>query len=97
MTRAGNGARPAKPRGRRRERPPLPRHPYRDSALLHATLAAVIVGVTLLTDGNPVTGVLVASAYFGLATAWSWLRFSRRIKEQAAHTDGGTAPPRNET
>jgi len=90
MTRAGNGAGPGTTRGRRRERPPLPRHPYRDSALLHAVLALLIVVITLLTDGSPITGVLVAIAYFVLATAWSWLRFSRRIKEQGAQAESRT-------
>jgi hypothetical protein len=89
MTGPENGASPARGRRRRREPPPLPRHPYRDSALLHGALAVVIVVVTVLTGGKPLTGVLVALAYFALATAWSWMRFSQRIRD-AARTDGGT-------
>jgi hypothetical protein len=30
----------------------LPAHPYRDSAIVYGILAAVVVGVTALTNGN---------------------------------------------
>lgn len=66
----------------------MPRHPYRDSALLHGVLAVVIVGVTLLTGGNAVTGALVALAYFVIATAWSWVRFSQRLRQAERSVTG---------
>ena len=66
----------------------MPRHPYRDSALLHGVLAVVIVGVTLLTGGNAVTGALVAVAYFVIATAWSWVRFSQRLRQAERSATG---------
>ena len=51
----------------------------------------MIVVVTVLTGGKPLTGVLVALAYFALATAWSWMRFSQRSRD-AARTDDGADP-----
>jgi hypothetical protein len=90
VTRSSNGGGPTRQTRRRREQPPLPRHPYRDSALLHAVFALVIVVVALLTDGSIVTALLVACGYFGVATAWSWVRFSQRLRA-AAPTESGKA------
>ena len=61
---------------------PLPERPYRDSAILFAVLAAVIVGVTILTGGGVAKAVLVALAFFVLATGWTWWRFRVRIEEE---------------
>ncbi len=90
MTRSTNGGRPARQARRRREPPPLPRHPFRDSALLHAVFALVIIVVALLTGGSVVTAFLVACGYFVLATGWSWMRFSQRLKA-TAETDSSEA------
>ena len=74
-------------RGRdRRTKPPLPKRPYRDTAILHAVLALVICGLALLTGGDLGTAAIVAALYFLIATAWSWWRFTRRIR-------GGTREP----
>ena len=37
-----------------------PRHPYRDSAIMYAILAAAVVGVTALTDGNMRAALIIA-------------------------------------
>ncbi len=89
MTRSTNGGTPARQARRRREPPPLPRHPYRDSALLHAVFALVIIVVALFTGGSIVTAFLVACGYFVLATAWSWVRFHQRLKVAAQTESGG--------
>jgi len=74
------------------ERPDArPKHPYRDTAILYAVFAAIIVAVTAITGGNllpggsarsGVTGTLaragavpVAAGFFVVATAFSWLRW----------------------
>jgi Flp pilus assembly protein TadB len=60
-------------RGRR-----LSRHPYRDVAILHAVLAAVVVAVALITRGGIVRGVAIAACFWALATGWSWWRLRTR-------------------
>jgi hypothetical protein len=86
--RRGGGRR--KNQRRRLDSRALPRRPYRDSALLHGVLALVIVAVTLFTGGSLVTGILVAVAYFVLATTWSWMRFSQRLRAVEATKDAET-------
>jgi nicotinamide riboside transporter PnuC len=56
-----------------------PKRPYRDSLLLHLVLALVIVVVSWLTAGELVRALLVALAYFVVATGWSWWRFRQRL------------------
>ena len=58
-------------------------HPYRDSAVLYAVLAALVVGVTALTGGNLRAALIVAPVLFLVATAYSWWRWRRREREEA--------------
>jgi membrane protein implicated in regulation of membrane protease activity len=67
-------------RGRRPEAP-LPKRPYRDSALLNVALAAIVVVFAWLTGGDVVKAVAVGAAFFVVATAWSWWRFRQRLSE----------------
>jgi uncharacterized membrane protein len=60
---------------------PLPKRPFRDSAILYAVLAVVFVVISVLTGGRIVVAVPVAAGCFVLATAYSWWRFSRRIED----------------
>jgi hypothetical protein len=62
----------------RRDRP-LPRRPYRDSAILYAALAAVVLVFSLFTGSDVVRALIVAVAFFLAATAWSWFRFRQRL------------------
>ncbi len=62
----------------RRDRP-LPRRPYRDSAILYGTLAGVVLLFSLLTGSDLVRALIVAVAFFVAATAWSWFRFRQRL------------------
>jgi membrane protein implicated in regulation of membrane protease activity len=69
----------------RRPRPPLvkelalPKRPFRDSAIFNAVLALIVVGVAWFTGGELPRAVIIALAFFVLATAWSWWRFRARI------------------
>ena len=57
--------------------PPPPRA-YRGSAILHGVLALVILVIAALTGGGLLRALLVALAYFVVATAWTWFRFRQR-------------------
>ena len=50
---------------------PAPPRPYRGSAILHAVLALVILVVAAISGGDAVKALLVAAAYFVIATGWS--------------------------
>ena len=56
----------------------LPRHPYRDTALLHGALALVIVVLAWATGAHVGKALVIAGAYFVVATLWSWWRFRER-------------------
>ena len=61
---------------------PLPERPYRNTVVLHAAFAAVIVLVAWLTGGDLARALIVAVLFFLVATAWSFWRWSRRIEEE---------------
>jgi hypothetical protein len=61
----------------------LPAHPYRDSALVNAGLSAAVLGLAWATGGNLLRALLVAIAFFLIATGWNWWRFHQRLAEQA--------------
>ena len=72
------------------ETPRLPRHPYRDTLFMYATLAAIIVLVSWLTGGSVRRAVVIAAFFFVIATAWSWSRFRARLREEARSRTRGT-------
>ena len=57
---------------------PTPRHAYRGSAILHGILSVVILAVAAISGGSLARALLVAIAYFVVATGWSWFRFRQR-------------------
>ena len=61
----------------------LPKRPYRDAAIFHATLAGIIVLVAWATGGNVRTALIVAVGYFIVAVMWSWWRFRERLRQAA--------------
>jgi hypothetical protein len=71
-------------RSRDRPRPPLPKHPYRDTAIVYGVMAVVLVVTAVLLGGDVARTAAVAAAFFVAATAWSWWRFRVRIREEAA-------------
>ena len=60
----------------------IPRHPYRDSAIVYAVLAGVVVGVTALTGGNMRAALIIAPVLFVVATGYSWWRWRQREQEE---------------
>ena len=84
---------PLLPRGH--NAPPLPKHPYRGSAILYASMAVILVVVAVLTGADVLRAVLVAALFFVAATAWSWFRFRQRIRERDAE-DQETAVARGD-
>ena len=76
--------------------PPTPPRPYRGSAIVHAVLALVILVVAAISGGGLVKALLVAAAYFVIATGWTWFRFrqreSRRAARPASPTSNGNKP-----
>jgi hypothetical protein len=62
---------------------PLPKRPYRNSAIFHGALACLIVVVAWATGGNLANAALVAIGFFVVATAWSWTQWRRRMAVEA--------------
>ena len=60
----------------------LPKRPYRDSAILYAVLASVVVIVSVVTGGDVVRAIVFASAAFVLATGFAWWRWHLRLRRR---------------
>jgi hypothetical protein len=76
-----------KPREKRRLRwdgtpRTVPKHPYRDSAIVYGVLAGIVVGVTALTGGNMRAALIIAPLLFAVATGYSWWRWRQREREE---------------
>jgi hypothetical protein len=61
---------------------PVPKRPYRDSAIVYAVLALIVVGVAWATGGDVVRAVIFGAGFYIVATGWSWWRFKQRIEEE---------------
>jgi len=59
-----------------------PKHPYRDSAIVYAVLAGIVVGVTALTGGSMRAALVIAPLLFVVATGYSWWRWRKREREE---------------
>jgi hypothetical protein len=68
--------------GRARRPRPIPKRPYRDSAILYGVLAVAVVVFAAVTGGDLVRAVVVAVGFFVLANAWSWYRWRERQREE---------------
>jgi len=73
--------------------PDAPRttHPYRDTLVVYALLAGLVVVFAWVTGGDIGRAVIVAAAVFVVASAWSLVRW-RRILRQRAAEDGAERP-----
>ena len=85
---------------RRRREPlgghlPLPKHPFRDAALINAILAVLLLLTAWLTGGELGRALVFGLGYFVLATGWSWWRFRNRIAEEEAAKRKPPDPGRN--
>jgi len=63
---------------------PMPKHPYRDTAVFNGALAGVLLLVASLTGGSLDRALGWAAIYFVAATAWGWWSFRRRLEREAA-------------
>ena len=83
--------------GRKRRRPlaelPVPKHPFRDSALVNGTLSVLLLLVAWLTGGSVARAVIYAIGFFVIATAWNWWRFKKRLAQEAAAKDAAGRKP----
>jgi hypothetical protein len=61
----------------------LPKHPYRDSTILYAVFAGLIVLMAWASGGSVGRGVVYAVAFFVVACAWSWWRWRQRLRAAA--------------
>jgi uncharacterized membrane protein len=64
------------------ERPPLTKHPLRDSALVYLLMAAVIVGVGVGTGGSVGRSVVTAVVFYAAAMAWAAFRRRQRLRDE---------------
>jgi membrane protein implicated in regulation of membrane protease activity len=74
---------------RRRADSSLPKRPYRDSALVYGGMAVVVVVIATLTGGSFVNAVLIAAAFFIVATLWSWRNWRNRLRAEQSRAEEG--------
>jgi hypothetical protein len=80
-------------RRRRGTELPIPKRPFRDSAIVNGVLAALLLLVAWLTGGSLARAVIYAIGFFLIATAWNWWRFRQRLaREEAAKDAAGRKP-----
>jgi hypothetical protein len=63
------------------EQPPPP-HPYRDTALVYAGFAVVIVVVAMLTGGGLLRALVFAGLFWAAATGYGIVSWRRRLRER---------------
>jgi membrane protein implicated in regulation of membrane protease activity len=63
------------------EQPP-PKHPHRDTMIIYAVFAVLIVVVAWLTGGGVARAALVAALFYVVASAWSVSRWRTRLREE---------------
>ena len=76
----------------RSARLPVPKRPFRDSAIFYGVLAVLFVLVVWATGGavlprwddqeREIGGLLIAMLFFVVATGYSWWRFQQRIEDE---------------
>jgi predicted tellurium resistance membrane protein TerC len=60
----------------------LPRHPYRDSAIVYGSLGALVVLIAVATGGSVVKALIYGGAAFLGATSYSWWRLREKLRKQ---------------
>ena len=75
----------------RRPQAPLPKRPFRDSAIFYGVLSILFVLIVWATGGavlprwddeqREVGGLTIAILFFLVATSYSWWRFQKRIEQ----------------
>ena len=77
---------------------PLPKRPFRDSAIFYGVLSILFVLVVWATGGavlprwddeqREIGGLPIAIMFFLVATSYSWWRFRQRIDEEEEEEAG---------
>ena len=62
---------------------PMPKHPYRDTAILYGVLALLVVVIAYATGGDVVKAVVTAIFVYIVATLWSWRSWRNRLRAEA--------------
>jgi hypothetical protein len=62
------------------EQRPLPKHPYRDTALVYGAMSAIVVVLAVLTGGDAGKAIVVAAFFFLAATLWTWRHWRNRLR-----------------
>lgn len=62
---------------------PRPKHPYRDTLIIYAVFAVLVVVVAWLTGGGVRHAVEIAVLFYVVASAWSVSRWRTRLREEA--------------
>jgi len=62
----------------------VPKHPYRDTAILYGVLAVLVVVIAYATGGDAVNAAVTALFVFIVATLWSWRTWRNRLREERA-------------
>ena len=62
---------------------PAPKHPYRDTLIIYAVFAVLIVLMAWLTGGGVARAAMVAVLFYVVASAWSVSRWRMRLREEA--------------
>ena len=61
-------------------RMPIPKRPFRDSALFYAGVAIVVVAIVGLTGGDLMVAIPLALGCFLIATGYAWWKFRQRMR-----------------
>ena len=59
---------------------PIPKRPFRDSALFYAGVAIVFIVIVALTGGDVMVAIPIALACFFVATGYAWWKFRQRMR-----------------
>jgi Flp pilus assembly protein TadB len=72
---------------------PPPKHPFRDTLLVYAGLAVIVVLVAWVTGGSLRKAIVVAVVFYVLASLWSvWrLRGQQRARAAQRGSEAGRA------
>ena len=80
---------------------PLPKRPFRDSAIFYGVLSILFVLIVWATGGallprwddeqRQIGGLPIAILFFLVATAYSWWKFRQRIEEEEEEEEGSTS------
>jgi membrane protein implicated in regulation of membrane protease activity len=62
----------------------IPKHPYRDTALVYGGMAVVVVLIAWATGGGLTRALAISGLFFVVATLWSWRSWRNRLRTEEA-------------